>query len=412
MKKNDRIKALRIIVSTLLCYTAGVAFSAVWAAEDAASESDATSKPGYYTDSFYIVPEIQITAYHDDNIYATKTAKESDIVTIVSPTLKINSRWDRHSLKLDGGANLGYYTDNTDENYKDYWLEASGRYELGATTSLFGGAGYNKKHESRDSKESAQSTDEPTTYNVQSLQLGGRHMLADYVIRLGLTYENLDFDNVGGLINDDRDRVHTGLGLRVTKDYDKQTKLFVQGLLNERDYDLEQNGFSRDSSGYSVAAGIIKEFGEKDRIEAYAGLLSQDYDYSGFDTVTEPNVGVNLRWYPAESYKLTGNLSRTLSETTQEDASGYLYTHLKLQLDKRMFTDYVGYISYSHGEADYQDDTREDSINSYGIGLNYYMSPKILFSAGYNHVSNDSNENLNDYERNLFLISFKAKLVL
>ncbi len=139
-------------------------------------------------------------------------------------------------------------------------------------------------------------------------------------------------------------------------------------------------------------------------------MLSQDYDDAGFDTVTEPDFGVSLRWYPAETFKFTGNLNRTLSETTQEGASGYLYTKLNLQLDKRMFTDYVGYLSYSYGEADYQDYSREDSLHSYGIGLNYYLSPHLFLSGGYSHISNDSNDNQYDYERNLFLITFKAKL--
>ncbi len=259
----------------------GVVLSGVWAADTAENDVEETDqtkegikKPGFYTDSFHILPELQITAYHDDNIYATKTAKESDVVTILSPTLKIDSRWDRHSLKMNAGANLGYYTDNTDESYEDLWVEASGRYELSSNTNLFGGAGYNKKHESRDSKESAQSTEEPTTYEVQSMQLGGRHQLADYVIRLGLTHEKLDFNNVGDLSNDDRDRTHTGLGLRVTRGLDKQTRIFAQGLLNERDYDLEPEIENRDSSGYSAAVGLIKTFGKKDRIEAYRRLCS------------------------------------------------------------------------------------------------------------------------------------------
>lgn len=407
------------ILSMLLITVSGLGLSSVWAADTAVNTSSSKDqkkekpkKPGFYTDSFHILPEFQITGYHDDNIYATDRPKESDIVTILSPTLKINSHWDRHSLKMNAGANLGFYTDNTDENYEDLWAEASGRYEISSATSLFGGAGYKKKHEGRDSKESAQSQDEPTTYDVLSMQFGGRQKLSDYVIRLGVTYEKMDFDNVGDLVNDDRDRTHAGLGLRVTRGLDKQTKVFAQGLLNKRAYDedLDLGDYDRDSAGYTAAVGLIKKFGKKDRIEAYLGLLSQEYDDAGFDTVTEPNFGVNLRWYPAETYKFTGSLNRTLSETTEDGASGYLYTNLNLQLDKRMFTDYVGYVSYGYGYSDYQEFDRDDTFNSFGIGLNYYMSPHLFFSGSYSHIDNDSSDDDYDYDRNLFLISFKAKL--
>lgn len=419
MKKIDRKKALNTILSLLLINASGLVMSSVWAADLEVKESAESNKtkekpkpPGFYTDSFHLLPEVQITGYYDDNIFATAKATESDYVGIVSPTLKINSRWDRHSLKLNTGANIGRYKDNSSEDYEDLWLEASGRYEISTATNLFGGVGYRQKHEGRDSKESAQSVDEPTTYDVQSMHIGGRHKLDEYVIRLGVTYEELDFDNVGDLINDDRDRTHTGAGLRVSRGLDKQTKVFAQGLLNKRDYDddVDLSGFNRDSQGYAAAVGLIKTFGKKDRIEGFVGLLSQDYDDSRFDSVTEPNFGISLRWYPAETFKFTGNLNRTLSETTEEGSSGYLYTKLNLQLDKRMFTDYVGYVSYGYAEADYQEVSREDTTSSFSLGLNYYMSPHLFLSGSYRHISNDSNIADNDYDRNLFLISLKAKL--
>nr|MDJ0807710.1 outer membrane beta-barrel protein [Gammaproteobacteria bacterium] len=363
MKKTDWNKSLTCILSALAVTVSGGMVSSVWATDTSsgssagsASTTTKAKKPGFYTDSFHILPEIQVTAYHDDNIYATDKATESDIVGILSPTLKIKSLWDTHSLKLNAGANIGRYRDNSSEDYEDLWIDANGRYELSTATSLFGGAGYNKKHEGRDAKGSAQSADEPTTYDVLSAQLGGRHNLADYVLRLGFTFEKLDFDNVGTLINDDRDRTHTGAGLRVTRALDKQTRLFAQGLLNQRDYDeqQDQNGWERSSKGYKAAVGLISKFGKKDRLEAFVGLLSQDYDDDRFDTVTEPDFGVSLRWYPAETFKFTGSLNRTLSETTEDGASGYLYTNLNLQLDKKLFKDFVGYLSYGYGESDYQ----------------------------------------------------------
>ena len=140
------------------------------------------------------------------------------------------------------------------------------------------------------------------------------------------------------------------------------------------------------------------------------GLLGHLMARTSFSTVTEPDFGVSLRWQPAETYKLTGSLKRNLGETTQYGSSGYLYTRLNLQLDKRMFTDYVGYISYGYGVVDYQDVTREDTLNSLGVGLNYYMSKHIFLSGSYSYINNDSNDYFYDYSRNLFLVSFKAKL--
>lgn len=430
MKKYSVNQSVGFTLPGWIVAAAGCIFlstSTAFAADTSQSSSDQTQvkpkKPGFYTDSFHILPELQVTAYYDDNIYATRQATESDYVAVVSPSLKISSRWDRHNLKLNTGANFGRYLDNSDEDYEDFWFETSGKYVFNENVSLFGGAGYNKKHEGRDSKESNQSVDRPTTYDVLSAQLGGRYNRGEYVVRLGMTYEQLDFDNVGDLFNDDRDRTHTGAGIRVTRRFDRQTRFFVQGLFNNRDYDIQPSyeddtdpnnvtrlEYPRDSKGYTADVGMIRTFGAKDRLEAYIGMLSQDYDYSGFSTVTEPHFGVNLRWYPTESYKFTGKLNRVLSETTEELSSGYLYTSLDLQLEKKMFTDYVGYVSYGYGEADYQEISREDESHSFGLGLNYYRSPHVVFSASYSHINNDSNDRDYDYKRNLLLFSVKAKL--
>jgi hypothetical protein len=79
----------------------------------------------------------------------------------------------------------------------------------------------------------------------------------------------------------------------------------------------------------------------------------------------------------------------------------------------------VGYLSYGYGLVDYQDVGREDVINSVGLGVNYYLSKRVLISGGYTYVDNDSNDeslivlepgDTYDYTRNLLLVSVKVKL--
>ena len=424
MRRSHNYSVLAAGLSLLLTFFPFTGMAVVHAAgtdDEAASVETATeeqpSEPGYSTDDFHIQPEIQLTTYYDDNIYATDRAEVSDFITILSPVLKIHSHWDRHSLKFETGANIGRYLDNTTENYDDYWFEASGTYEIGSNTMLFGDAGYYRKHEGRDNKDSVQSAEEPTTYDVQSLGLGGRHRLGQTVIRLVLGYEKLDYDNVGNLYNDDRDRIHNALGLRVTREIDNRTRVYVQGLFNERDYDLVTNDVNRDSSGYSAVAGVIRSLGEKGRVEGYAGVLSQDYDDASFETVTTADFGLKLQWYPAESWKVTGNLNRSLRETTDEGASGYLLTKLDLQVEKSLSSKLTGYAAYTYGYYDYQGIARKDDYNAVTLGANYQLSRDVLINGSYSYHDNNSNDEvLNpvpdlsyDYSKNLFLLSLKAR---
>ena len=125
---NINIKRLQLSVMGPMALASALGMQMSTA--DAAETGDDTqvAESGYTTENFHIQPEIQLTTYYDDNIYATSQAEVSDTIAVITPLLKVHSHWDRHSLKLNTGANIGYYADNTDENYEDLWLETSGRY--------------------------------------------------------------------------------------------------------------------------------------------------------------------------------------------------------------------------------------------------------------------------------------------
>ncbi len=387
----------------------------------AGAESRPDEKPGYSMGGFHVLPEIEVTGYYDDNIYATKQAKESDMVAVVSPTIKMDSLWERHSLDLGAGAVIGRYLDNSTEDYEDFWFKGDAELELTEASQIYGGAGYSYNHESRDSKESAQqAVDELTTYDARTLQLGIDQRWGQTLLKLGTTYEALDYDNVGTLYNDDRDRKVRGLGLRVSNPIANQTSLYVQGVFNQRRYDdaLDQFGYDRDSEGYNAVVGLSREYRGGHRIEAFVGYLEQEYEDSRFDRLSEPNYGLDLHWFPTGGTKLTAKLERSSNETTEVGSAGYLYTSFDLQLDRKLVSDLLGYLNYNHGLAEFQDVGREDVTQSVGLGVKYYMSPRVMITASYSHIDNDSND-LNsvspvvgtyDYTRDLFFITLRARL--
>lgn len=406
----------------LLCLGAGLPPDrALQAAEPTDSGAAASARPGYLLGGFRVLPELEVTGYHDDNIYATKRARESDLVTVVSPSINMESLWQRHSLDLGAGALIGRYLDNSDEDYEDAWFKGDGQIDLSDTTQIYAGAGYSYNHESRDSKEgSQQQIDEPTTYDARTLQVGIDQRFGKSLIKIGTTYEALDYDNVGSLYNDDRDRTVNGLGLRLTHPVSDLTQLYAQTILNQRRYEdaLDQFGYDRDSDGYNALIGLTQEYPGGHRIEAYAGYLEQEYDDERFDRLREPNFGVDLRWYPTQKTQFTGKLERSINETTEVGSSGYLYTALDLQLDRKLGTDLLGYLNYNTGRAEFQDVGREDTTNTLSLGLKYFMSPQVMVTGSYSYVDNDSNDTNTvspvtgtyDYERNLFFLTLRARL--
>ena len=180
-------------------------------AETQAEVTKKTAKrPGYHTQNFRIRPSISITEIYDSNVFATDRNTESDWITLISPRLRADSTWSRHSLRFKIGADAGRYWENDAENYLDYWANAEGRLNLNDRTDLFAGLGLSFEHEGRDSPDARLGGQEPTTFRSVHAHAGIETVVADTTYRLGATYEDLNFDNVGAgsglLFNDDRDR--------------------------------------------------------------------------------------------------------------------------------------------------------------------------------------------------------------
>jgi hypothetical protein len=388
-----------------------------------AAESSASTfkKPGFYMDNFRLLPQVELMGYYDDNIYATRQARDSDFITQVSPRLGVDSLWDVHRLAFDAGARMGRYADASSEDYDDFWLNGEGDYEFDPSHKLYASAGFSRNHEGRDSKESGTlQIDEPTTYDMLEGQLGWQRQVDQSSVKIGVTYEQLDYDNVGGLYNDDRDRDMTGLGLRVSHDFSTDLALYAQGVINQRDYaDVrDQYGYAKDSEGFNGLIGMTRRFSKGNRLDVYVGRFYQDYEDPRFEEVNDWNFGVDLRWYPTAKTQLKAQLERTQNETTEIGSSSYLYTDWDLQLDQKLTADAVGYLGFNYGIAEFQDVGREDKTQSMSLGVKYYANPWVMFSGGVRRVDNDSNDvnrvspiqESYDFKQNIVFLNLQLRL--
>ena len=388
--------------------------------DDTARPAVKRTEPGYYLGSFQFLPRITLSGAYDDNIFATDSNTTTDFVSVVSPDISINSVWDKHSLRIKAGTDVGRYWDTPSENYEDNWFNFTGRYDISDQTNIFGGLGYVFDHEGRDSPDNNQSGINPTTYTSRDLHVGLSHETDAVSLRLGTTYEDLDYDNVprttGVLVNDDRDRSLLGFGVRMARKIPGGTELFVQGTYDVRDYEesKDQNGYRRSSDGYRAAAGIKRALGKWGDIEAYAGILSHDFNDSRFDRVSEPDFSAELNLFPATGYRLTAELDRSLNETTQAGASSILDTSLNARLERSFSEKLLGHVLLGYGHSDFLDIDREDDLLTAGLGLKYFLTRQLYLAADYRMFRRDSNDKTlfgpltndsYDFERNRFSLS-------
>jgi opacity protein-like surface antigen len=366
-------------------------------------KADAPSKPkslqGLRVGSFMVSPEISLTELYDDNIYATRSKEIEDWITIISPTLSVKSDWEKHSLNIWAGADADIYRSNPSENVVDHWLEAEGRYDISGKTNVYAGAGISRNHEDRANMDDPARTTlaaEPTRYWETKGHLGAFHQFDAVSVRLGTTYEHLDFSNVptlgAGVINmNDRDRKLYSAGGRVSYKISPKYEAFAQAATDNRRYDM--SGVGRDSNGYRIAAGMGLDFGGNNKAEAYVGYLKQNYKTSGLADVSKPYFGAEAKFATGPSTYVSAFIDRELAETTVTGASSYLDTTVGARVDHDMNQDLSLNGRLSLSRSQFQGVNRDENYLDAGFGAKYYVSKDVYLAGDYRVLLRETNEN-------------------
>lgn len=341
---------------------------------------------------------ISLSEIYDDNIYAARTSKTSDWISVLNPFANLRLRGDKGEVNVGGEASIGRYASHADENYDDYSVYGNGRYNFSPMLSLNGGVAYDHQHESRSSPD-AQPGVTPTIYNV-TRAFGAALLKLDEKnsVRVGGTFDHFDYDNVartggGTIINDDRDRDVATVGTRVGHWLDDQNEVFGMFSYDSRNYRLSTDdyGYQKDSNGVRFSAGLHHRVSGTLDGEVYGGGIYQRYDDPRFGTVFVPDFGGQVRWTGLPGTTISANLERTIQETDIEGSSGYVQTAASLSVVHWIRPDLrvEGRASYSLDKFNEID--RTDQVQSYGIGIRDYVTPHFYLGADISRTTRDSN---------------------
>jgi hypothetical protein len=140
----------------------------------ALKKTDTREFPGLPIGTFVALPQVILSATRDDNIYAQRTDETEDTVFTLSPSLVLQSDWERHELSVDVGADLDRYQDANSEDVEDFWLGLDGTRELTEHARVFGGLRHTRDHEDRYVPGAAgpELQREPTRYEHDEAYLG------------------------------------------------------------------------------------------------------------------------------------------------------------------------------------------------------------------------------------------------
>lgn len=370
---------------------------------------------GIRAGAFLVFPELTIEEIYNDNIFAENSDETDDFITSLRPEVTVESNWSRHALAIAGGGDFGFYAQNSDENYQDWFAATNGRFDVSRDTALFLGGGAARRHEVRGTSEDTEGS-EPTVYYAYNA-FGRYDQNFD---RIGLTvdalFDRLDYTNTpaegpGDDLNNDRDRnvysTPIRLGFEINPDYEA----FVRLTPNVRRYDQtpDDDGFDRDSWGYSAVGGVALDFGGITFGELYAGYMQQFYDDSDLSTVNAPTFGGALTWNATTLTTVSLAVERAVLETTFEDASAYVSTSGELTVDHELLRNVILTAGGAITNNNYEGANRTDWFYIGNLGARYLLNRNLYLSAGYLYRHRTSDE-VNNFDQNLFRLGLQAQL--
>jgi len=365
--------------------------------------------------SFVLLPELTVQEQYETNIFFTENNEEDDFITRVMPGLRLRSDWNNHQLQLESGADLGFYADNTDEDFQDYFVGASGRVDIKRSTQLRLRTRYRRDHESRESPDDADAVagmrvaDEPTKMDLYSAGASLRHDFGRLNATVGGSFDRVSFKDPdaigGGSINEhERDRnIYAGT-LRVGYEIQPTYEAFVLGSYNVREYDGLEGGIDRDSDGYGIALGMEIDFGGLIFGEFYVGYLTQRYDDSTLDDLNGVGGGADITWNVTGLTTITGSLLGDVRETTATGASGRLVGTGEIGVDHELRRNIILGANINATRDDYEGINRTDWIYGAGADATYLINRYLRGGVEYEFRQRDAESSVNDFTNHVFLI--------
>jgi hypothetical protein len=376
--------------------------------------------------NWFFYPKIELDEVYNDNIFATKSNRKNDFITVVSPTLDLRSRVpDVYDVDVTAGANVGTHARFSNEDYGDYFAGADGTYNIERNLLLLGGLRFEHLHEERDSPDQVGTTTNPAEFNATTATAG----IASRGLRIGwqfdVGYQRQDWDNepaIGGGVVQESQRNLNIYTANATGTYEiaPRYQAFTRFGYNVRDYD-NSGAINRNSNGWRFDVGGRVDITGVTFAELRLGYLAQDYSSAQLKTIDGVDAGAKVVWSPTQLTSLTFNADRSVQDSntfalaaagSTTTSPGYLRSNIGVGIDHELLRNVLlnGFANYQID--DYAGIDRTDNRVDIGAGVRYMFTRNLYLGGSYTFSHRDSNGTASgvDFERNLFLIRLGAQL--
>jgi hypothetical protein len=354
----------------------------------------------------FLTPYIGFAGGYDDNLFLTNGNEKTSTLYITSPGFKIDARDATQVIQASYQAQFGRYGQSEDDDYIDQ--QARAQYDLAITRSNFLRLGYDyaRGHDPRGSTDRSVST-HPDKYRLSTPYVNYAFGAPGAQGRAEAFYSNASrryLNNRNTTFASDHDTQDLGGAFywRVMP----RTSALVEVRRTDQSYlDPASLSNSREDRYYIGATW--------EATAATSGTLKVGRLQKRFDSDNPKYSGTGweamITWLPRTYSKFDFFTARNPVESTGEgtfilsDVYGVNWSHAWSSV---VTTDLLA----RYQKDDYQGFPRQDKTAVFGAKVGYKFRRWLTLGAEYTHTNRNSNSPLNEYDKNLYLLTATASM--
>jgi len=282
---------------------------------------------GFQAGLLRVVPSVGVGVIATDDLYARREPRVADIGASLSPSLRVQSQWDRHALTLRGDSQFERYARHGAEGTDRYGAGIGGRIDIGHATQVNLDAAVDRRIEARGTTGDTLFGIKPIAYRQVSLGGSVEQGIGTTRLAFDLRFDRFHYfnrqDGAQTIVLAPRDYEALAGGGKVIHPVSAVVAITAALRLNTTRYPHENPAeATRRSHGYAVMAGLAFGRGRILEGDAALGYLHQHFASPAYPTIAGLAYDANLHWHvtPLTTVSLAAN--KTLQRSPIIDVAG------------------------------------------------------------------------------------------
>lgn len=378
---------------------------------------DRTKQPfqpdGIRVGNYIMSPSLGVETSFDDNVYASRTNKKSDVRIDIVPVLRMQSQFSRHALDFAFGGRFAKYAEHDNYDTADGFATMAGALHFDHAHTLSLRVLSEIDHDDSLVPDKPSNARSPTQVWHNSVAVGLKRDAGRLWASVGGKAERWDYRDVsafdGSVFDQDaRDlqmiSANARVGYRFSPGYEAQGQ--VRALRQTTPGNLAEN---RDAIGWEVAAGLAAELNPLLRWRLFGGYAQREFDRADLGTVGAATAEAEVQWLASALWNVTLTLRRELNDAASTaGANARIDNKAKARIDYEVLRNLVFTIQGEYRLSDYVGIERQDELFVGKVGLQYLHTKNWTFQLSWENQQRMSDVAEAEFTRNR--VWFEGKL--